>query len=626
MSRKVVCCFCKSLQAALQRPSVRQLAGRSFSKPPDIGRQTSFSGRSHTCGELTKTDIGKQVTICGWVQHQRLQQFVVLRDWHGLTQVIIPDEKKPAVPDLALESVIQVTGLVQERPDGQQNTKMPTGEIEVVLKDIQVLNECKPNLPFNIQDFHKVKEALRMEYRYLDLRNKDLQRNLRLRSEMVMKMREFLCNQNGFVDVETPTLFRQTPGGAKEFVVPSRFAGKFYTLPQSPQQFKQLLMVGGIDRYVQIARCYRDEGSKPERQPEFTQVDIEMSFVNQDNVLDLVEHMLVHCWPESKGRLSIPFPRMTYHEAMAKYGVDKPDTRFDMQICDVTDIIRESNLETFRPLLDQPSASIQAVNITGGALHFSNKDISSLQSVVQENSAEKIFKVIKVKEDGSLQSPLVKHLRADDVSRLKATLKPLSGDLILLSGGNQFEPHSVLGRLRLECASLLESKGVEVRKKADFNFLWVVDFPLFLPKEGGGVESAHHPFTAAHPDDAHLLTTHPNQVRSQHYDLVVNGSEIGGGSIRIHNADEQRFVLEKVLQEDCSELSHLLDALESGCPPHGGIALGLDRLMAVVCGTPSIRDVIAFPKSHDGKDPMSKAPAVVSQEELDVYHIQIKDT
>ncbi|KAL5005999.1 hypothetical protein ScPMuIL_017157 [Solemya velum] len=587
---------------------------------------TSFTPRTHTCGELRLTDVGKQVHLCGWLQYQRMGGlFLILRDWEGMTQVVIPSSKVHKLDEIsttAYESVIEVTGTVSSRPTGQENQTMPTGSIEVTVDDLTILNTCQA-LPFELRDFHEVKESLRMEHRYLDLRTQRMQNNLRLRSKMVMKMREFLCNLHGFVDVETPTLFRRTPGGAKEFVVPSRHPGKFYSLPQSPQQFKQLLMVGGLDRYFQIARCYRDEGSKPDRQPEFTQVDIEMSFVDREGVIQLVEELVQFSWPEEKGEITTPFPRMTYKDAMRQYGVDKPDTRFDMRLKDVSDVLRGSNFKPFTDHLDDNSGSVQALRIPNGSRHMSNKDVDSLKQNASSLRDLNIV-IMRFTEERQWKSGIIKHLSEKELEALELELGVCPNDLIFLVAGKSYDPHETLGKLRLDCAELLESKGKDIRDKENFNFLWVVDFPLFLPKEEGeGLESAHHPFTACHPQDRQLLYSDAEKVRSQHYDLVLNGNEIGGGSIRIHDAKLQRFVLEKILQENPSELEHLLTALDMGCPPHGGIALGLDRYVSLLCDAKSIRDVIAFPKSHDGKDPMSKAPATVSNEDLAQYHIKV---
>uniref|UniRef100_A0A8V5FID7 Uncharacterized protein n=1 Tax=Melopsittacus undulatus TaxID=13146 RepID=A0A8V5FID7_MELUD len=503
--------------------------------------------------------------------------FLVLRDFQGMIQVIIPQDEahshvKNLLSNAPVESVVRVTGIVSPRPPGQENPKMPTGDIEVKAETAEILNSCK-KLPFEIKDFIKKTEALRMQYRYLDLRSFQLQYNLRLRSRIVMKMREYLCNLHGFVDVETPTLFKRTPGGAKEFLVPSREAGKFYSLPQSPQQFKQLLMVGGLDRYFQVARCYRDEGSRPDRQPEFTQIDIEMSFVDKTGIQKLVEGLLQYSWPKERGSISTPFPSMTYEEALADYGTDKPDTRFGMKIVDIGDFLRRSDIQFVQNALSYPHGTVKAICIPQGVRYLTNKNLESLKE----------------------------------------------------SARSQFNQCSALGSLRLESADLLEAAGLVLRDPAAFHFLWVVDFPLFLSKEENPteLESAHHPFTAPHPTDTSLLYSDPTKVRSQHYDLVLNGNEVGGGSIRIHNAEQQRFVLEKVLKEDSEVLSHLLEALELGAPPHGGIALGLDRLVSLIVDAPSIRDVIAFPKSFRGRDLMGNAPDYITPEELKPYHIQV---
>ncbi|XP_029479599.1 aspartate--tRNA ligase, mitochondrial isoform X1 [Oncorhynchus nerka] len=597
---------------------------------------SSLSFRSHTCGELRPADVGEEVTLCGWVQYLRQDLFVIMRDFSGLAQILIPQDEdkinlKTALCDLPPESVIRVKGMVRLRPDGQENKEMPTGEIEVLAESVEILNVCR-KLPFEIKDFVKKSESLRMQYRYLDLRSSQMQYNLRLRSQLVMKMREYLCNVHGFVDVETPTLFKRTPGGAKEFVVPSREPGRFYSLPQSPQQFKQLLMVAGIDRYFQLARCYRDEGSKPDRQPEFTQVDIEMSFVDQAGIRGLIEGLVQYSWPVEKDPVSTPFPCITYEKAMKDYGVDKPDTRFAMKLMDISKTFHNTEIEFLKDALNQPGGCIQAICIPDGAdicvQYFTPETFEGQRSRIPEANCQdpvRPVSVVLVKADGALKSPLNRLMPASAKQQLLQMAQARPGDLLLISAGTQECVRPLLGKLRLQCAELLEGSGVAVRDPSAFHFLWVVDFPLFLPKEEDPdqLESAHHPFTAPLPEDAHLLYSLPHKVRGQHYDLVLNGCEIGGGSIRIHKASDQQHVLETILKEDPSLLSHLLEALDSGAPPHGGIALGLDRFLSIIVGAPSIRDVIAFPKSFRGHDLMSRAPDFVSEDELKSYHIAV---
>ncbi|XP_016002679.2 aspartate--tRNA ligase, mitochondrial [Rousettus aegyptiacus] len=603
----------------------RNLVQSSQRRIPEF---SSFIARTNTCGELRSSHLGQEVTLCGWIQYRRQNIFLVLRDSHGLVQVLIPQDESAAsvkkiLCEAPVESVVQVSGTVISRPPGQENAKMPTGDIEIKVKTAQLLNSCK-KLPFEIKDFVKKTEALRLQYRYLDLRSFQMQYNLRLRSQMVMKMRDYLCNLHGFVDVETPTLFKRTPGGAKEFVIPSREPGKFYSLPQSPQQFKQLLMVGGLDRYFQVARCYRDEGSRPDRQPEFTQIDIEMSFVDQTGIRSLVEGLLQYSWPSDKGPVEVPFPSLTFAEALASYGTDKPDTRFGMKIVDLSDAFRDTQAGFLQEALGTPQGTVKAMCVSDGAKYLTRKDIEHIRKFAADHFNQEVLPVFP-KASRNWNSPVAKLIVEERGSGLMRSMQAQEGDMLLLTAGEHSRACSLLGKLRLECADLLEAKGALLRDPARFSFLWVLDFPLFLPKEGhpGELESAHHPFTAPHPSDVHLLSTEPEKVRSQHYDLVLNGSEVGGGSIRIHDAQLQRHVLDTVLKEDVTLLSHLLQALDYGAPPHGGIALGLDRLICLVTGAPSIRDVIAFPKSFRGHDLMSNAPDFIPPEELKPYHIQV---
>ncbi|XP_032147235.1 aspartate--tRNA ligase, mitochondrial isoform X4 [Sapajus apella] len=529
---------------------------------------SSFVVRTNTCGELRSSHLGQEVTLCGWIQYRRQNTFLVLRDFHGLVQVIIPQDESAAsvrkiLCEAPMESVVQVSGTVISRPAGQENPKMPTGEIEIKVKTAELLNACK-KLPFEIKDFMKKTEALRLQYRYLDLRSFQMQYNLRLRSQMVMKMRDYLCNLHGFVDIETPTLFKRTPGGAKEFLVPSREPGKFYSLPQSPQQFKQLLMVGGLDRYFQVARCYRDEGSRPDRQPEFT------------------------------------------------------------QIIDISDVFRNTEIRFLQDALSKPHGTVKAICIPEGAKYLKRKDIESIRKFSADHFDQEILPVF-LNTNRNWNSPVANFIMESKRPELIRLMETQEEDVVLLTAGEHNKACSLLGKLRLECADLLETRGVVLRDPTLFSFLWVVDFPLFLPKEENPreLESAHHPFTAPHPSDIHLLYTEPKKVRSQHYDLVLNGNEIGGGSIRIHNAELQRYILATLLKEDVKLLSHILQALDYGAPPHGGIALGLDRLICLVTGSPSIRDVIAFPKSFRGHDLMSNTPDSIPPEELKPYHIQV---
>ncbi|XP_069793742.1 aspartate--tRNA ligase, mitochondrial isoform X2 [Narcine bancroftii] len=581
-------------RAGLSAAGTREVAAADRTPGRDSPDLNSFAFRTHTCGELCATHIGQEVRLCGWIQYKRQGLFIILRDFAGLIQIIVPQEEE-----------------------------MSTGNIEVQMQHAEVLNRCQ-KLPFETKELVKKSEALRMQYRYLDLRSSQMQSTLRLRSQMVMRMREYLCNLHGFVDVETPTLFKKTPGGAKEFVVPSREPGKFYSLPQSPQQFKQILMVGGLDRYFQVARCYRDEGSKPDRQPEFTQIDIEMSFVDQLGIRKLVEGLIEYSWPQEKGYIAIPFPSMTYQEAIDTYGVDKPDTRFGMKIIDISEVFRNTEISFLRDALSLSRGVVRAILISEGVKFLKKRDLEHLTKLAKAQFNQDLTYFVLPPLD-TWKPPLAKILTTVEQSQLCHKTNLTKDDVLLFAAGDHAKVNAALGKLRLECANVLESRGVALRDPSTFNFLWIVDFPLFLPKEERPeeYESAHHPFTAPHPDDTHLIYTEPGKVRSQHYDLVLNGNEIGGGSIRIHNKELQHYVLESILKEDSGLLLHLLKALDSGAPPHGGIALGLDRMVALAVGASSIRDVIAFPKSFRGHDLMSNAPDFVSPEELSPYHIKV---
>jgi len=598
-------------------------------------RWKSFTTRSHYCGELDEALVGSRVRISGWVQHLRMDKFLVLRDGRGTVQLVVPDDKQSLWSDLnqaTLESVLDISGTVIKRPEGQENLAMDTGRVEVAVDTIEALVPSVKKLPFYISDRQgDANERLRMTHRYLDLRRPVMQRNLRTRSELVTKIRQFLTDHD-FLDIETPTLFRRTPGGAREFVVPTRHPGKFYSLVQSPQQFKQLLMVGGFEKYFQIAKCYRDEGARPDRQPEFTQVDVEMAFTDRQGVMDMVEALLRHSWPASLPPLPQgPFEVRSYDECMQKYGSDKPDLRFDNPIRDVTPSMRRFASGSFRAKVPVDDCCMKVVAFDAGDLKPTTATMRAMEKEVrkQMHVAEGEVLIVSnfsLKSECEILSSLSKRLEgafAHDVI-YKLNLKPTTVGFFVIAKRPDLALDAA-GRLRLALTKQL----IEL-DPTDFKFLWVQDFPMFLPKEdevanGAKVESAHHPFTQPHPDDIKLLESDPLAARSLHYDLVLNGTEVGGGSIRINDPKLQKFVLSEVLGEDVSQLSHLLEAFSYGCPPHGGIALGLDRLAAILCNADSIRDVIAFPKGGEGKDPMSHAPAEINPEDQQLYHIKVVD-
>lgn len=585
-----------------------------------------YTYRTHNCGELNESNVGQEVTLTGWLEFHRMKKFFTLRDGYGCTQVIIPDELTTSynIEEVPFESILKVTGLVLARPIGMRNESMPTGNIEINMKSLTVLNEAKKNLPLEIRNFNRAKENLRMEYRYLDLRFSDMQKNLRTRSKVLMKMREYLINHCGFVEVETPTLFRRTPAGAQEFVVPTRKSGKFYSLVQSPQQFKQLLMVGAIDRYFQIARCYRDESTRPDRQPEFTQLDIELSFTDRESIMTMIENVLVHCWPESNGTLSVPFKKMTYSEAMEKYGTDKPDLRYFMELTNVTNLVSLNEEITNAT----PGMASYAFVLKHPQSNIKNNVKKDLKDIEKESNVQLVISKIATEDINEwIEGPLKNLLTTVVLKALAANLHLEPKDLLVLGIGKKADCQKMMGRIRTRLYDDLEERGlVAERAKEDNKFLWVIDFPMFEKnEETNEIESVHHPFTAPHPEDRNLLGNADTRLlaRSLAYDLVLNGQEIGGGSVRIHEPKLQKYVFDEILKLDREHLNHMVEALQSGAPPHAGIALGIDRLISIICNTKSIRDVIAFPKGSDGRDPMSKAPCEISEAEKKMYHIQI---
>lgn len=591
-----------------------------FKKPLQIFTRScsSYSLRTHTCAELGLNNVGARVTVAGWVMAKRLDKFILLRDRTGVCQIKIPEESSfyEKVRYIPSESVMILNGTVKRRPEGQENLNMESGHIEVELDSIVETNEADPNLPFQQSQFVQAKEGLRLQYRYLDLRRPELQYNLAVRSALTMKMRQFLVEKK-FLDIETPTLFRRTPGGAKEFLVPTRNRDKFYSLVQSPQQFKQLLMVGGLDRYFQIARCYRDEGGKPDRQPEFTQLDIEMSFVGREDIMALIEDLLVFCWPE---HLITPFQQMYYKDAMKYYGVDKPDLRYENKIEDLTKLFIHCDFDFILK-------NVGDINFMVGGVFFDAENAQSLKSTekevkkaladhLNEHSSQKNPIVISSFShfDGKISNSILKKCNKETSTAIAEHIGENKIGFLVCGQKDSIMP--ILGRFRTQLAKT-HILDLNIRPN---KFLWVIDFPLFV-FEDGKLESAHHPFTASHPDDYHFFRSNPLACRSLHYDLVLNGQEIAGGSVRIHSGSDQRFVLEEVLEEKVDELQHLISALNSGCPPHAGIAIGLDRLVAILTKSDSIRDVIAFPKNNEGRDTMSGAPSEISQEQRHLYHL-----
>lgn len=590
--------------------------------------------RTHNCNELRLEHVGQVVTITGWVHLRRDLGgliFVDIRDREGITQVVFDPSDLSAetfekASSLRSESVIEVTGNVRPRPDA--NTKLPTGAIEVAVQSLEILNLADV-LPFPINNTEaalKVNEELRLQYRYLDLRRPELIRNLRLRSKIAMEIRNYLDEQ-GFLEVETPTLFKSTPEGAREFLVPCRNSpGHFYALPQSPQQFKQILMVSGVERYFQLARCYRDEDLRADRQPEFTQIDIEMSFIEREDIYTLIEGMLKRIWKLALNiDLPTPFKRVPFKEVMEHYGIDKPDTRFGLELVDLSEIFKNSSFKVFSGTIANGGV-VKAINAKGLA-NATQGQMEEMTNIAKGFGAKGLA-TIKV-EKGKWKSPIAKFLSDEEKAGLTEKLNIEEGDLILFAADAEWlNACEILGAIRLYCADLLKSQGKLTIPANQFNFLWVIEFPLLsYDREMDRWYSSHHPFTAPVKEDIPLLLTDPKKVRGQHYDIVVNGVELGGGSIRIHQPEVQKTVFEDVLKlsQDIvkARFGYMLEAFHYGAPPHGGVALGFDRLVAMLCGTSSIRDVIAFPKTTKGTCLMTQSPGQVEEKQLKDLHIQL---
>jgi aspartyl-tRNA synthetase len=585
-----------------------------------------FKKRTHTCGELRASDVGKIVTLNGWVDRRRDLGgliFIDLRDRYGKTQVVFSpqhnDQAYQIAKELKSEFVISVTGKVERRPKGAENPSLPTGEIDVLADEVQILSKSETP-PFLIEDDINVSEELRLKYRYLDLRRPIMQSNLITRHRMAQVVRRYF-DENGFIEIETSFLVKSTPEGARDFLVPSRLhPGKFYALPQSPQLYKQILMVAGFDRYFQIVRCFRDEDLRADRQPEFTQIDVEMSFVTEEDVFNIVEGLIFRLMKEIKGiEIQLPFPRIPYVEAIEKYGTDKPDLRFDLEIVNATDIFKTTEFKVFREAIENGGV-ICGLNLPGCA-NFSRKQIDELTNFVKDLGAGGLvhFKV----ENGEVESPVAKYFTKISLQKLRERMNSWDGDLMILISDQPQKVYSILGSLRLEMGRRLNLIDEE-----QFKFAWIVDFPLLeWDEEENRWVSVHHPFTSPKLEDLHLLDSDPGKVRARAYDLVLNGNEIAGGSIRIHDAELQRKIF-KLLgisdEEAMKKFGFLLEAFKFGAPPHGGIAFGFDRLVMLFTGMKSIRDVIAFPKTSSALSLMDEAPSEVDPKQLDELHIQVK--
>ncbi|MET3699992.1 aspartyl-tRNA synthetase [Bacillus oleivorans] len=581
-------------------------------------------GRTYFCGEVTEHMTGEEVILKGWVQKRRDLGgliFIDLRDRTGIVQVVFnPDVSKEALEiaeKVRSEYVLDVRGKVVTREEGTINDQIKTGKIEIQALQVNIINEAKTP-PFSISDHTEVSEELRLKYRYLDLRRREMFETLQLRHNVTKTIRHFL-DENGFLEVETPILTKSTPEGARDYLVPSRVhPGEFYALPQSPQLFKQLLMVGGVERYYQIARCFRDEDLRADRQPEFTQVDIETSFLSSEDIITLMESMMKQLMKKVKGiEIEASFPRITYFEAMDRYGSDKPDTRFGLELVNVSEYVKESDFKVFASTVEN-GGQVKGINVKGAADKYSRKDIDGLTEFVSRYGAKGLA-WLKV-EEGELKGPISKFFDETKQTELKTAFEADTGDLLLFVADRPAVVADSLGALRLKLG-----KELQLIDEKAFNFLWVTDWPLLeYDEEEGRYYAAHHPFTMPVREDLALLESNPEKVRAQAYDLVLNGYELGGGSLRIFERDIQEKMFEVLgftKEEAREQFGFLLDAFEYGTPPHGGIALGLDRLVMLLAGRTNLRDTIAFPKTASASDLLTNAPGEVSDAQLQELHL-----